>query len=84
MCGGKRKLLNEPKAGPDVASTLFILLFLSSFISSFHLPAQLGCVLTTHQILSQVLDTPRRSELLRSQCSLLLLELDHFLFFALR
>lgn len=70
---------------PELDLMLLLLrLFFSSFISSLHLPTELDCILTTHQILSQVLDTPRRSELLQSQCSLLLLELDHFLFFALK
>lgn len=66
---------------PELDLMLLLLrLFFSSFVSSLHLPTELDCILTTHQILSQVLDTPRRSELLQSQCSLLLLELDHFLF----
>lgn len=33
--GEKETVLNECKAGPDVASALFILLFISSFISFF-------------------------------------------------
>ena len=66
---------------------LLLCLFFCSFPHlplSFHLPTELDCVLTTYQILSQGLDTPRRSELLESQCSLLLLELDYFLFFSLK
>lgn len=47
---------------------LLLCLFFCSFPHlplSFHLSTELDCVLTTYQILSQGLDTPRRSELLR-------------------
>lgn len=82
MWGGGRK---RAEMSPELDLQMLLLLrlfFFLSFISSLHLPTELDCILTTHQIMSQVLTHQDVQNSCESQCSLLLLELDHFLLFA--